>query len=231
MSPEEFRALGHRVVDWLADYRAGVAARPVSHRARPGALLEQLPSAPPEAPEGFEAVLEDLESLLLPNLVHWQHPDFFAYFPSNGDLSAVLGGDGVDVSEHRVEALRLARRRRRQTTQQRARFGVARDGSRRDARAVIGDPVDDLVCDPPEVLWRHREHIFCVVLFHGLRAVRAPGARRCAVDETGASGTSTSTRSQQLAVCCAVLLASASVSRAAARVTHCPASVWSHVHT
>ena len=91
MSPEEFRALGHRVVDWLADYRAGVAARPVSHRARPGALLEQLPSAPPEAPEGFEAVLEDLESLLLPNLVHWQHPNFFAYFPSNGDLSAVLG--------------------------------------------------------------------------------------------------------------------------------------------
>ncbi len=91
MSAEEFRALGHRVVDWLADYRAGVAARPVSHRARPGALLEQLPSAPPDAPEGFEAVLEDLESLLLPNLVHWQHPSFFAYFPSNGDLSAVLG--------------------------------------------------------------------------------------------------------------------------------------------
>ncbi len=91
MSAEEFRALGHRVVDWLADSRAGVAARPVSHRARPGALLEQLPSAPPDAPEGFEAVLEDLESLLLPNLVHWQHPSFFAYFPSNGDLSAVLG--------------------------------------------------------------------------------------------------------------------------------------------
>ncbi|MBL8756066.1 MAG: aspartate aminotransferase family protein [Planctomycetes bacterium] len=91
MSPEEFRRFGHRVVDWIADYRAGVAARPVQTTAAPGDLLAALPHEPPEQGEGFEAVLRDLDALLLPACSHWQHPSFFAYFPSNGDLASVLG--------------------------------------------------------------------------------------------------------------------------------------------
>lgn len=91
MSPEEFRRLGHLVVDWLADYRTNVANKPVACSAEPGDLLERLPVTPPEHPEGFEAVLRDMESHIVPELAHWQHPNFFAYFPSNGDLSAVLG--------------------------------------------------------------------------------------------------------------------------------------------
>lgn len=91
MSADEFRRLGHLVVDWLADYRQNVAQRPVSCTSEPGALLARLPEDPPAQPEGFEALLRDMDDLIVPNLAHWQHPDFFAYFPSNGDLSAVLG--------------------------------------------------------------------------------------------------------------------------------------------
>lgn len=91
MSPEEFRRFGHAVVDWIADYRRSVAARPVCTDAAPGELLARLPTAPPSSPEGFEAVLRDLDDLLVPALSHWQHPRFFGYFPSNGDLAAVLG--------------------------------------------------------------------------------------------------------------------------------------------
>ncbi|HIE71838.1 MAG TPA: aspartate aminotransferase family protein, partial [Planctomycetes bacterium] len=91
MSAEEFRRLGHLVVDYLADYRANVANQPVACSPAPGDLLAQLPLTPPEHAEGFEAVLRDVETHIVPHLSHWQHPNFFAYFPSNGDLSAVLG--------------------------------------------------------------------------------------------------------------------------------------------
>jgi aromatic-L-amino-acid decarboxylase len=91
MTPEEFRRLGHRVVDWIADYRARVASLPIHATTRPGDVLAALPPTAPEQPEGFEAVLRDLDGILLPALAHWQHPRFFAYFPSNGDLASVLG--------------------------------------------------------------------------------------------------------------------------------------------
>jgi len=91
MTPEEFRRLGHQVVDWVADYRERAATLPVMSRVAPGDIKAQLPAAPPQSPERFEAVLRDLDRVILPGLSHWQHPRFFGYFPSNGELSSVLG--------------------------------------------------------------------------------------------------------------------------------------------
>jgi aromatic-L-amino-acid decarboxylase len=91
MTPEEFRRRGHQVVDWIADYRAHLAERAVGAQTAPGDVVKALPSEPPADPEPFDAVLRDLETILLPALTHWAHPRFFGYFPSNGDLSSVLG--------------------------------------------------------------------------------------------------------------------------------------------
>ena len=91
MSPEDFRRIGHEIVDWIADYRARVGERPVMSRAEPGSIRAQLPPAPPQEPEPFVAILEDVNTRIVPGLSHWQHPSFFGYFPSNGDLSSVLG--------------------------------------------------------------------------------------------------------------------------------------------
>ncbi len=91
MTPEEFRKYGHQIVDRIADYRAGIEVHPVASRAEPGAIRAQLPASPPIDPESFDDVLADVERLVMPNLAHWQHPRFFGYFPSNGELSAVLG--------------------------------------------------------------------------------------------------------------------------------------------
>src|SRR5262249_45314077 len=91
MTPDEFRSLGHRLIDWIADYRATLATRPVMARTAPGEVKEQLPAAPPERPEGFEAVFHDLDRILLPGLSLWQHPHFFGSSPANAALASVLG--------------------------------------------------------------------------------------------------------------------------------------------
>jgi glutamate/tyrosine decarboxylase-like PLP-dependent enzyme len=49
-------------------------------------------------------VLADLDRVVLPGLTHWPHPRFFGYFPSNGDLSSVLG----DLASTGLGALGLA---------------------------------------------------------------------------------------------------------------------------
>ena len=91
MTPEEFRRRGHQLIDWIADYRTNVADLNVMAQTAPGEIRKQLPSSPPETPESFDAIFSDLEEIILPGLSHWQHPNFFGYFPSNGLLSSVLG--------------------------------------------------------------------------------------------------------------------------------------------
>jgi aromatic-L-amino-acid/L-tryptophan decarboxylase len=93
MDTEEFRRLGHELIDWIADYReqATRGAFPVLRNISPGAVKRALPAAPPVEPERFDAVLSDLNNVIVPNCTQWLDPRFFAYFPSNSSLSAVLG--------------------------------------------------------------------------------------------------------------------------------------------
>ena len=91
MTPDEFRRFGHEVVDFIADYRARVAERPVMAPVPPGVVKARLPPAPPEAPEPMEVIMRDLGEVIVPGLTHWQHPQFFGYFPSNASLASVLG--------------------------------------------------------------------------------------------------------------------------------------------
>ncbi len=91
MTPEEFRRHGHAVIDWIADYQKRVESLPVLSRSKPGELRAALPDEPPEKGEDFEAVMRDLDELILPGITHWQSPNFFAYFPANASGPSILG--------------------------------------------------------------------------------------------------------------------------------------------
>jgi aromatic-L-amino-acid decarboxylase len=92
VTPEEFRRIGHQLIDWIADYRVRVDEFPVMSQAEPGSIRAHFSATPPEVGESLDAnFIDDLERIILPGITHWNHPSFFAYFPSNASLSAVLG--------------------------------------------------------------------------------------------------------------------------------------------
>jgi len=91
MTPEEFRRHGHAVVDWIADYQARVESFPVLSKVKPGETRAALPVNPPVQGESFEALMKDVEKLILPGVTHWQSPNFFAYFPCNASGPGILG--------------------------------------------------------------------------------------------------------------------------------------------
>ena len=91
MTPEEFRTQAHALVDWIADYRKNTADFPVMSRVAPGDVARALPASAPQQGEQFDAIMRDVDRIVVPGLSHWQHPRFFGYFPSNGSLASVLG--------------------------------------------------------------------------------------------------------------------------------------------
>ncbi|HEY0639208.1 MAG TPA: aminotransferase class V-fold PLP-dependent enzyme [Pseudonocardiaceae bacterium] len=91
LTPDEFRRAGHEAVEWIARYRESLEERPVRGDTAPGDVRAALPGALPEHGEPFGELLADLDRTITPGLVHWQHPSFFGYFPSNSSLASVLG--------------------------------------------------------------------------------------------------------------------------------------------
>jgi aromatic-L-amino-acid decarboxylase len=91
MTPDEFERCGHAVVDWIARYMRERENYPVLSRVRPGEIRAKLPPHPPNEGEPFEAMLRDVEDIILPGITHWQSPNFFAYFPASTSGPSILG--------------------------------------------------------------------------------------------------------------------------------------------
>lgn len=91
MDPEVFRRAAHEVADLMADYLATVEQRRILPDVAPGEIRAQLPTEAPEGPEPLARILADYRALIEPNVTHWQHPAFFAYFPSTAAGPGILG--------------------------------------------------------------------------------------------------------------------------------------------
>ena len=90
MTPEEFRANAHTLVDWIADYLERSDELPIVPQLEPGELKSRLPSSAPEEAEPFSELLADLDRIVVPGLTGWQNPGWFAYFPGNSSPPSLL---------------------------------------------------------------------------------------------------------------------------------------------
>ncbi|MFD3426210.1 aminotransferase class V-fold PLP-dependent enzyme [Nocardia fluminea] len=90
MTAAQFREHGRAVVDWVADYWERVESLPVLSTVTPGEVRAQLPRFPPEVGEPFSSLLDDMDRIIVPGLTHWQHPSFFAYYPTGASGPAAL---------------------------------------------------------------------------------------------------------------------------------------------
>jgi aromatic-L-amino-acid decarboxylase len=91
MEKEEFRRVGHELIDWIADYFDNIDELPVLAAIEPGDLKAKLPTSAPVQGESMDAIIADLDRLIVPALTHWSHPSFFAYFATSTSAPGIFG--------------------------------------------------------------------------------------------------------------------------------------------
>ena len=99
----EFRAAGHKLIDWIADYFDNIDSHDVLSRVNPGDIAKQFPEGPSREGRGYDELIADFESKILPGITHWNHPSFFAYFSITASqagilaelLTAAINGNGM----------------------------------------------------------------------------------------------------------------------------------------
>ena len=91
MNADDFRRLGHDLIDWIADYFEKIDDLPVLAAIEPGDLKAKLPATPPAQGEAMEKIIADLDRLIVPALTHWSHPSFFAYFATSTSAPGIFG--------------------------------------------------------------------------------------------------------------------------------------------
>lgn len=90
MDAENFKAIGYKLIDWIADYLVNTEKYPVLARTEPGEIKSQLPDQPPQQAENMETIFQNFEQVILPGITHWNHPAFFAYFSITGSAPGIL---------------------------------------------------------------------------------------------------------------------------------------------
>ncbi|MEA2414584.1 MAG: aromatic-L-amino-acid/L-tryptophan decarboxylase [Thermoanaerobaculia bacterium] len=89
-SSDEFRAAGHKLIDWIADYLDGVDQYDVLSRVKPGDIEKQFAAKPSVDGRPYDAILAEVDEKIMPGITHWNHPAFFAYFSITGSQAGIL---------------------------------------------------------------------------------------------------------------------------------------------
>ena len=77
------------MLQFVAEYWRSIDKRPVVANVQPGYLRQLLPAQAPEQAESFSAIINDLESTIMPGITHWHSPNFYAYFPTAASYPSI----------------------------------------------------------------------------------------------------------------------------------------------
>lgn len=91
MDVKEFRTVGHKVVDLLAEYLENIESKPVFPDADPKLINRLFEEPLPEQPEAFEDVLAELQQKLLPYCTHVGHPGYMGLITPSPTPVGVIG--------------------------------------------------------------------------------------------------------------------------------------------
>lgn len=90
LTPDEMRQFGYRVIDMLVDHFAHMNEGPVGNKAAPGVIRPQFARPAPEVPVPIDESLDFLARHVFTNILHVDHPRFFAFVPSPNNFVSTM---------------------------------------------------------------------------------------------------------------------------------------------
>jgi aromatic-L-amino-acid decarboxylase len=91
MDSREFRDAGHRLVDLLADFLDTAETRPLFPRIQPAAVNRLFDEPLPREPSTIDAVIDAVETRLLPNATQLSHPGYLGLITPSPLPAGILG--------------------------------------------------------------------------------------------------------------------------------------------
>jgi aromatic-L-amino-acid decarboxylase len=91
MDAQEFRQIGHQVVDLLSEYFEHIEEKPVFPDVEPQILTGLFDEPLPQVPSSAEKVLSEIEKNLLPYCTHVGHPGYMGLITPSPNPVGVIG--------------------------------------------------------------------------------------------------------------------------------------------
>ena len=93
----DYKKWSNKATEWGSNYLLNLKNKPVRPNIKPGSVASLLPNTPPEEAEDPELIFSDFEKIVPNAMTHWQHPRFFAYFPSNASVASIVAEQLVNT--------------------------------------------------------------------------------------------------------------------------------------
>jgi aromatic-L-amino-acid decarboxylase len=90
LDPETMRRAGYRVVDWMVQRVARLRESTLGQELSREETERLLREAMPEEPSDFDRVFDEYVRHVAPNVIHLDHPRFFAFIPSAPSFVSML---------------------------------------------------------------------------------------------------------------------------------------------